>query len=1029
MKLYWSTLIAYGLFNSQLVLADDTEIYRNTSNRINPNVIFLIDTSGSMAYEADNNSKPETGELSRLDIVKNSAINAIQKLSTSEPINIAIMRFDNRYPTNYNSSYYSGGYVTLPFTATNSTSNKNTIINNLKSFNLNNIGGGTPITESLTEAARYIRGDAADYGDYDSGKYYRIGTSYSGSNGLSYSSYEAYNFGSNLNSLEWESGDYHYKSPVEATCQKNHVVLFTDGDPSVDDESNSDIRKLVDNMNMPADPSLDEDCSGNGGCAEELAYWMQNTDHFSDADITGNVDPNASEVNQPIYVHTVGGFSGISDDGKRRLNNIAKFGHPLTAAHLKSNGDSKHYYSADDEAGLTEALLKVFGGIANTAGNFAAPVVAVNAFNSLEHRDELYYSVFQPAEAPGWSGNIKRYRMNSSGTILDQNDSPAIDPQTGFFKDDSKSFWTIGDPDGSIVTNGGIANRLPGSRNVYTLLSGMGSIISSGNIVEPDNSSITKAMLSGLLPTSSSMTDAMREDVLTWAQGTDPDTGSAHHQLPDPLHGNPVLMTYRIGSTTEDVLYAGTNAGFIHAFDPNTSTPSELWAFIPKELLPNLAIYQQGVANVLKAYGIDGPLSIYHEDANNDRIIDSGEKAYLTAGMRRGGKHYYLIDISDKSKPLLAAQISGGNSGFEELGQTWSRMIPAMVMWNGTETPVYFFGGGYDTSEDSASTRINHTVGNAIYMVKASTDSNGKAFDLLWKATGRTSNSAGPTFNNMKSSFAGDLTLVDNDGNGTVDLIYGADVGGRIWRFDIDKNNSGASNFAAGGVIADFNDGSKTGNIRFYTQPDVVYTEYGQFEVGDPTDPSKTTMASLGRYQITVGSGFRAGPLSTSVKDKLFVVNDFNTVVAPTSYTVRTTSDLADFDDFDNATAEQQKNGFYYSLPSTGEKVLSTTLTVNDVIYVPTFRPSESNLEIGCEPDTGQARLIMIKPLYGAKSTKRDIELTDLEQGGIVPKPILVFPPSDETGKPAQPVIAIGTEVTEVSGEFNAFQKTYWREN
>ena len=92
MKLYWLTIIAFGLFSSRFVYADDTEIYRNTKNRINPNVVFLIDTSGSMAYEADNSSEPENYEDSRLEIVQKSAVNAISQLDPSLPINISIMR-------------------------------------------------------------------------------------------------------------------------------------------------------------------------------------------------------------------------------------------------------------------------------------------------------------------------------------------------------------------------------------------------------------------------------------------------------------------------------------------------------------------------------------------------------------------------------------------------------------------------------------------------------------------------------------------------------------------------------------------------------------------------------------------------------------------------------------------------------------------------------------------------------------------------------------------------------------------------
>src|SRR5690554_1576991 len=122
---YFLTLIAISLFGGQLAYADDTEIYRSTDNRVNPNVVFLIDTSGSMAYRASSEEKPRSGESNRLDIVKNAAKNAIQALDPSLPINISIMRFDERR-TAGTDAY--GGYVTLPFTPTDSDNNKNKLI-------------------------------------------------------------------------------------------------------------------------------------------------------------------------------------------------------------------------------------------------------------------------------------------------------------------------------------------------------------------------------------------------------------------------------------------------------------------------------------------------------------------------------------------------------------------------------------------------------------------------------------------------------------------------------------------------------------------------------------------------------------------------------------------------------------------------------------------------------------------------------------------------------------------------------------
>src|SRR5690554_1653049 len=1000
-----------------------------------------------MAYRASSDGEPGPRESSRLDIVRNAANNDSRALDPSLPLNISTMRFDDRYTARTSSNGGAkGGYVTLPFTPTDSDNNKNKLINNINNMTLNNIGGGTPITESLTEAYRYIKGDEPIYGAPEKAEescetenvktrrnpiykevcttnYLKGISTYFSRNNPTYRSRDLEYIGSVPENI---TSNDQYKSPVEATCQKNHIVLFTDGMASSDAGANTFITNKVKSMQFPS--GLSKNCNDDKGCAVPFAYFLQNTDHFKDSDITGEVDPNATEVKQSISLHVVGGFAGITSDAEKMLNNAALYGHPLTEEHytvVDGKKVSKHYYKSDDEEGLTKALLDVFGGISSTAGNFAAPSVAINAFNSLEHRDEVYFSIFQPGETPGWSGNIKRYRMDSDGKIRDSKGNLAIDSSTGTFAASSRSFWSTED-DGPVVTKGGMASKMPSDRNVYTNLVSGKTIISSSNEVHESNSSITKDMLKEFLPTNrQALTNPERKNILQWARGLDPVSGLARKTLADPLHSTPSLVSYKEGNDTKDILYVGTNAGYIHAFETSENSPGELWAFIPQELLPNLAVYQMGLSRFLKSYGVDGPMTVYHKDTNKNRLIDTDEKAYLAAGMRRGGRNYYLLDISSRTTPLLEAQITGGSGDFVELGQTWSKMIPATINWNGQKAPVYFFGGGYDTSEDNNTSRKPHSQGNAIYMVAADDSISGKKpFDLLWKATGRSSNTKGISLSSMTSSFVSNLSLVDNIGNGTIDIIYAADVGGRVWRFDINDENSGANNFAQGGIIADFNDGTEAGNIRFFTKPDVVYTEYGQFEFESDNNPDVTYTKPVGRYQIAIGSGFRANPLSTKVKDKIFVINDFDIDGAPgLGYSTLSVNDLANIKSFDNGTIEQRQNGFYYELTSAGEKVISDTLTINDAIYIPTFRPTAQNAVLGCEPDIGLARMIMLKPMSSSSTNERVIEQVELKEGGIPPNPFVFFPPG---GK--DPVIIQGKEVFDVEGDPNSLQKTYWRE-
>lgn len=76
-----------------------------------------------------------------------------------------------------------------------------------------------------------------------------------------------------------------------------------------------------------------------------------------------------------------------------------------------------------------------------------------------------------------------------------------------------------------------------------------------------------------------------------------------------------------------------------------------------------------------KVYGMDLTPTIYIDDANDNGIIESGDKVWAFLGMRRGGSSYYALDISvaDKPKLLWSNPINPTKSGYSLLGQTWSQ--------------------------------------------------------------------------------------------------------------------------------------------------------------------------------------------------------------------------------------------------------------------------------------------------------------------------------------------------------------------
>jgi len=124
----------------------------------------------------------------------------------------------------------------------------------------------------------------------------------------------------------------------------------------------------------------------------------------------------------------------------------------LATAAQKGGGD---VYNASDATELKTAFNQIILNTISTEGTFTAPAVTVSAFNQLQHRNEVYYALFKPVSTPRWAGNIKRYAIADDGSVIDARGNGAIDPSTGYFNDNAKSYWSS-TVDGSYVDKGGL---------------------------------------------------------------------------------------------------------------------------------------------------------------------------------------------------------------------------------------------------------------------------------------------------------------------------------------------------------------------------------------------------------------------------------------------------------------------------------------------------------------------------------------------------------------------------------------------
>ncbi len=899
----------FGLYNTSLIRG----WWYHTRNMFKGNYLN---------YQIFERGENETGggvgsaddRMSRMTLVSAAATEAAIAVNG---FNLGLSRFDAKD---------NGGFVDLPIGPVETV--RDEFKDKLDSYFT---FGATPLTESYYEIAQYYRGKPVDFGKNSKSRVQKPGQvvdrlPFSGMISWPSAILPAHTYVADTPSVAGSRTGNTYNSPITSSCQsQNSIVLFTDGMPTSDVDANSKIKKLFDdtpNFSFPLGSGLSKNCGGDGGCAPELAYFLNNYDQ---SDLPGK---------QTIRTFVIGGFiqdtsgesngAGENDDGSSS-NDLD--GIPLLKSIARHGGTT--YMPGDNYQDIVNALTEVFGSASEAPATFVAPALATNTYNSLEHQDELYYAMFSTQNRADWNGNLKLYRLGSDGNIKDSLGKNAIGDDY-LFKDSAVSYWTPSEnPDGSLVTRGGAAENLTQSLNIYTHLNENPGPLTTTIL---DSAEIKSAMgISGMSP----------EDIskaINWANRYSSEApDETRKAMEDPLHSRPVVITYSSTKdpvtkeiTSDNVVFTSTNSGYLHAFKADKNNFREYFSYVPKELLPNLTQYALAPpVRKDELYGLDGHINYWHKDINKDGMVNGEDKVILYVGMRRGGRNYYALDVTNPEQPKYLWQINGGSTGFERLGQTWSETTLVKIPYNGNNRVALLFGGGYDENEDISNSAPTNALGNAIYLVDAE---NG---NLLWETSKSSSNLNN---NDMTASFPSNIRPVDYNGDRITDYFFAVDVAGKLWRFDINKNNTGSSDFAEGDVIFKANN-SGSDYKRFYNSPSISYFE----------DSSKK-----GFLTLSLGSGFRASPLSTGTNDFFYIIKDANITKKPATYTAVTPVDLKDktFDAYNKSYIEDldTTNGWKFTL---ADKVLSEALTTHGKVIFTGFSPNLSSNAGQCNNDVG----------------------------------------------------------------------------
>ena len=809
-----------------------------------------------------------------------------------------------------------------------------------------------------------------------------------------------------------------YVSPIKSACQKNIIIYIGNGDPGGESTT----------------PSISAKLTSIGGDATIIKNLAGSTLHASYADEYARFLWDKKGVHTygiAVWAPQSGGLPSASDQKMRDL---------LQSAANVGNGK---FFDAKDATAFRKALADILNEIQAVNSVFVSASLPVSVNTQGTYLNQVYMGMFRPDRSPRWLGNLKEYKILQNATtgalyLADSKNNATVNPTTGFITPSAQSFWTADNtywakksptkpsdlPDGDIVEKGAAGEQLrtkiltaQDPRNMFTC---------------PMNADCPKGPLSVKFTTANvtgveaqfGVTAAQLPAMVNWIRGQDNVNGTPCNNLVAPctwtshstevgpgwpttarpsvhgdvLHSRPVVLNY---TTLGPHIFYGSGDGTLRGTKGGRALTdgNELWSFVAPEFYgkfkrlrdaaPEVKFPTSVVADPLnpplpKDYFFDGAIGAYQSPDLS--------KAYIFATARRGGRFIYGFEVSDPANPSVLWKLSPALGGdFTELGQSWSE--PKAFKVKASTDPVIMFGAGYATTEDTNPAGVA-TMGRGVFVVNAKTG------DLI-----RFFQTSNDGFK-ITSPVPSDVAVIDHDFDTYADRAYVGDMGGNIWRMDIDDADPSQwkmYKFASLGP-----------NRKFFFRPDVVIS--ASFDL------------------VLVGSGNREDPTNTTTTDNFYLLKDPKTGKDGSGQVPILVTDLGA-----PGTDITAKKGWVRDL-RVGEKVVNAPLSIGGIVYFSTNRPTPLAVDpTTCSPNLGEARAYALDFLTGLSGRKPgsndpDDVSTKLTGGGLPPSPVGGVVQLDD-GKLVDFVIGSGAGGSAISPEQpkrdipKVRKKLYWNTN
>lgn len=875
-----------------------------------------------------------------------------------------------------------------------------------------------------------------------------------------------------------------YWNDSDPTSKNANGIVQIDGSTAIGDQDGSEVR-----------PYLDGSTPATTNTLADVAEYYYKTDirdaKFSNTVQVGTTNDvssnNVADGQQRMYTYTVGlGASGFmlyqsnyttakSGDYYDVLNGTATSNSTQSAGtcnwqnsgncawpkpvsntqttiddlwHTAVNGRGT-YYSAANSTALKTGLSNFLQAVTAATGNAAAATTSNP--NTTSGDNYIFQSTFRSVN---WYGELARYTIDlttgvqstnadwsESGTVYanasTQSYTTATLDNTAYT---SRSIYTY-DPTNSTsslisFTWGAMNSTMQGYfKIVGGGISGLSQLCASGTTCLPSSAQVDSA-------TAGTNTGAGGVNLVNFLRGDrsneGPDATTYYYQrthvLGDIVDSQAVYVkapmfnyvdsgysTFKsTNASRQGMVYVGANDGMMHAF--NATSGAEVWAYIPSMLLPNL--YKLADKN----YSTNHTFFVNATPQQGDVYFGSAWHTILVGGLGAGGRGFYALDVTTPTSPKVLWEFTSDTSkgtGYTtdaDLGYSYGTPVITKLS-DGTWAVIVT--AGYN----NACPGSGHGI---LWVLNAQTGAIIKKIDTNVGIGGVGVGSLCTTALASPAGLARVIGYTDTAStNNTAPRIYGGDLLGNVWRFDISAltASGGTATFQLLATLKDASSNAQpvtarpqVGNINGKV---VVYVGTGQYlGVSDISttgvqsiyaikDPLTTSTASGGLYGSPRGTA-----CSSTVSTNCFVKQTYTDASG-----VRTATSTVSFSPNFNT-----MNGWFADLPTSGERANTDPALQLGTLLFTTNIPSTAS---ACSPG-GSSNVIEVDYRTGLAVNGATNIGGLLSSGGVTAlasAPTLVRLPN---GK----VVAIinlsnGTSITlpvPVSATSSTTRRVSWRE-